>query len=309
MSCINVEVENDVESRLDIKCTIKVLFGAAASRKHCAIVLGLTDELVTQAILSSLDEEVSTLNLGKICVFFLSIIQPITGTFAPDFRGGRTAAKVQMRGRMVHVYVCSMKHVFVTGVPGSGKTTLVRNVVERLRTDGYKLLGFYTEEVRDESSRDRIGFDVVSLEGARGPLARVSSTKTTSMVGKYNVTIESFERIAFPTMDVTHQDVDIFVVDEVGKMELFSPAFTSRVDELFSSGKLILGTIPTPSYGRTIPYVHQIQNRSDVSIQRITRTTREAALDETLNALRSQLNPPTPLKALPRRSSRLANLK
>ena len=32
--------------------------------------------------------------------------------------------------------------------------------------------GFYTEEIRDERGR-RSGFDVVTFEGSRGPLARV----------------------------------------------------------------------------------------------------------------------------------------
>ena len=33
--------------------------------------------------------------------------------------------------------------------------------------------GFYTEEVRSSSKRSRVGFDVVTLDGQRGPLARI----------------------------------------------------------------------------------------------------------------------------------------
>ena len=32
--------------------------------------------------------------------------------------------------------------------------------------------GFYTEEVRNSQKGSRVGFDVVTLDGQRGPLAR-----------------------------------------------------------------------------------------------------------------------------------------
>jgi len=59
--------------------------------------------------------------------------------------------------------------VHITGV---GKTTLVKHVVQQLQELGVTLIGFYTEEVRGHHGR--IGFDVVTLDGQRAPLARVS---------------------------------------------------------------------------------------------------------------------------------------
>ena len=55
---------------------------------------------------------------------------------------------------------------------GVGKTTLVKNVVRHLQELGISLTGFYTEEVRGHHGR--VGFDVVTLDGQRAPLARVS---------------------------------------------------------------------------------------------------------------------------------------
>ena len=55
---------------------------------------------------------------------------------------------------------------------GVGKTTLLKHVVRQLRELGILLIGFYTEEVRGHHGR--IGFDVVTLDGQRAPLARVS---------------------------------------------------------------------------------------------------------------------------------------
>ena len=55
-----------------------------------------------------------------------------------------------------------------------GKTTLIKKVcavVAKKRGD-VKMSGFYTEEVREGGGR--VGFDVVTLQGERAILARVS---------------------------------------------------------------------------------------------------------------------------------------
>ncbi|GLV31172.1 uncharacterized protein CBL_12247 [Carabus blaptoides fortunei] len=56
-----------------------------------------------------------------------------------------------------------MKHILLTGLPGSGKTTLVRKVCEVLKAKNILVMGFYTEELRNES-KSRIGFDIVTLD-------------------------------------------------------------------------------------------------------------------------------------------------
>lgn len=55
---------------------------------------------------------------------------------------------------------------------GAGKTTLVKRLVDELRTTNNRVSGFYTEEIRNTHG-NRIGFDVVSLDAInRGILAR-----------------------------------------------------------------------------------------------------------------------------------------
>jgi nucleoside-triphosphatase len=49
------------------------------------------------------------------------------------------------------------------------------------------------------------------------------------------------------------QDTDLFIIDEVGKMELFSPAFFPAVMRVMESDIPVLATIPIPRYGRDIP--------------------------------------------------------
>lgn len=65
-----------------------------------------------------------------------------------------------------------------------------------------KVSGFYTEEIRGKGIRE--GFDIVSLDGSRGRLAREQSLFTSPnkfKVGKYGVLVQEFEKIALPCLD------------------------------------------------------------------------------------------------------------
>ena len=58
---------------------------------------------------------------------------------------------------------------------GVGKTTLVRAVCRALQRERVEMHGFYTEELRSADGRGpRVGFDVVTLDGRKAPLARVA---------------------------------------------------------------------------------------------------------------------------------------
>lgn len=56
----------------------------------------------------------------------------------------------------------------------------------------------------------------------------------------------------------------VVVVDEIGKMELFSQSFVNSVRELFSSPQAtILATVPVTKQ-RPIPFVDELKCREDV---------------------------------------------
>ncbi|KAJ6413351.1 hypothetical protein OIU84_006195 [Salix udensis] len=123
------------------------------------------------------------------------------------------------------------KCFLVTGPPGAGKTTLIMRVLETLKTSNpsLKIQGFYTREIRE--GIERVGFEVVTLDGRKAPLAStIVSTPDTRWptVGKYKVDISSFEAVALPELQIK-EDTDLFIIDEVGKMELFSSSFFPAV--------------------------------------------------------------------------------
>ncbi|KAM9316707.1 cancer-related nucleoside-triphosphatase [Gastrophryne carolinensis] len=188
------------------------------------------------------------------------------------------------------------RHVFLTGPPGIGKTTLIQKATEALKASGTPIDGFYTEEVRQGGQR--IGFDAITISGSRGHLARVGSDQSSggrqNRVGQYAVDITSFENLVLPTLNCLLKSGNlaqksVCVIDEIGKMELFSQTFISLVQRVLSSEKVVvLGTIPVPK-GKPLPLVEDIRHRADVKVFTITRENRDKILQEVVSAIRNSL--------------------
>lgn len=65
---------------------------------------------------------------------------------------------------------------------------------------------------------------------------------------------------------VTGDGGTVVIVDEVGKMELFSHSFISSVRELFSLQQaIILATVPLTKQ-HPISFVDELKNRKDVTL-------------------------------------------
>ncbi|XP_013199719.1 cancer-related nucleoside-triphosphatase homolog [Amyelois transitella] len=183
----------------------------------------------------------------------------------------------------------NIKYFILTGDPGVGKTTLTKKISSLLREKGVPTSGFYTEEVR--RNRVREGFDVVTLDGERGPLAREESLLSNPAkykVGKYGVTVQEFEKIALPSlqkMEANH----LMVIDEIGKMEFFSQPFKSKVKEIFSdtSNNIVLATIPARKSDNLI---EAIRNHRHAKVFMVTRENRNTIDKIILEEMKKTLN-------------------
>ncbi|XP_064092388.1 cancer-related nucleoside-triphosphatase-like isoform X1 [Macrobrachium nipponense] len=156
-----------------------------------------------------------------------------------------------------------------------GKTTLVQKVVKGLQNAGLPCYGFVTQEIRQGGRRS--GFDIVTLDGKSAVLSRVkpdSGGKRECRVGQYVVDVPSFESLALPVLNKT-SDGHILVLDEIGKMEMFSQKFVSGVRQVMGqSSSTVLTTIPIPK-GRPIPLVEEIRNRKDILLINLSRENRD----------------------------------
>ncbi|KAB7494406.1 Cancer-related nucleoside-triphosphatase-like protein [Armadillidium nasatum] len=135
-------------------------------------------------------------------------------------------------------------NIALTGPPGIGKTTYIQKLAKSLNERGIPCCGFLTEEVRG-SNKERIGFDVISLDGKRGVLARTNVSGATSMskssassfmVGKYSVDVKAFEAVVLPLFNEIPKS-SVIVIDEIGKMEMFSSKFVQKVKEIISTSE------------------------------------------------------------------------
>ena len=164
-------------------------------------------------------------------------------------------------------------NLLVTGKPGVGKTTLMERVVEKLR-GSLRLAGFTTTEVRTPEG-ERLGFDIVTVEGKRSELARVGFCSSVR-VGRYGVNLEAFERLALP--ELGRRDVDLIVIDEIGKMECASGRFRRAVEDALDAPVNVLATIGISP----LPFFQALKDRPDVEVGTLTVRNRDALVEELL---------------------------
>jgi nucleoside-triphosphatase len=162
------------------------------------------------------------------------------------------------------------KNFLLTGLPGTGKTTLIRKVSGKL--ESLHPVGFFTSEIREENVRK--GFELVSLDGKRGLLAHVN-LRSPHRVGRYKVNVKGFEAFldAVPFLDPS---VRLVIFDEIGKMECFSESFKRRVISVLDSDKLLIATIAFKGND----FVEGIKRREDVQLIELLEGNREALVEE-----------------------------
>ena len=166
--------------------------------------------------------------------------------------------------------------ILLTGLPGCGKTTTVTKIIADLNRE--KVVGFYTQEIRQNDTRK--GFRWTDLDGASGILAHVD-IKGPFRVGKYGVDVPGFEKSVVPILDVERTDAELFVIDEVGKMECFSEKFVTAVRRLFASDKSMLATVAQKGRG----LISEVKNCPGTRLFNLTRQGRDKTIAEILQVL------------------------
>jgi len=164
-------------------------------------------------------------------------------------------------------------------LPGCGKTTAIMNIIASL--DGEKVAGFYTQEIRENNNRK--GFRWKRLDGATGILAHID-IKGRYKVGKYGVDVAGFEKNIVPVLDTERTDAELFVIDEIGKMECFSENFVAAARRLFASDKSVLATVARKGAG----LISDVKNYPGTQLFKLTRENREKTVAEILQLLSLQ---------------------
>ena len=168
-----------------------------------------------------------------------------------------------------------MNNLLITGPPRCGKTTLIKKISAHPAFLG-KVGGFITEEIRKKG--DRVGFQIISYpESKRGILAR-KGISSPYRLGSYGVNLQDLESIGCEAIEKALSSGHIIIVDEIGKMELFSKKFRNILYQALDSPQKVLATIME----RRNEFADRIKGRTDVIILKVNKLNFETAYEDVL---------------------------
>jgi nucleoside-triphosphatase len=147
-----------------------------------------------------------------------------------------------------------MIRIAITGAPGSGKSTVCRNVMRHL-TCTYG--GMTSADIREKG--ERMGFEIMDIAtGRQGILAHKQGSGT--RVGNYHVNLADLNNIGVTAIR-NAMSSELIVIDEIAPMEFKSPEFISAVEETLDSEKNLLVVLHLKS---NHPIAEKIRKEFDV---------------------------------------------
>jgi len=173
-----------------------------------------------------------------------------------------------------------MPHILITGLPGVGKTTLIRKLVKHLAE--HNPTGFYTEEIRDAQGI-REGFRLVTLCGRQLVLSHIRHPGP-YRVSRYGVDVHGFEQL-LAELDLRHAQSRLIMIDEIGKMECLSRKFEEEVTRLIDAPNVLVATIALKGEG----FIRQVKNRPDCRLVTVTRENRDSLVNDLLSEVQHRL--------------------
>jgi len=166
-------------------------------------------------------------------------------------------------------------HILLTGKPRTGKTTLLKRIIKEINLP---CQGFYTEEITKDDKR--IGFRIKTLKGKEGTLA-MKGMKSKFRLGRYGINIKDLEEIGIKAVEEALKDKEIVVIDEIGRMELFSQRFRDTVLKVLDSGKRLVGVI----HRQDLEFLNNIKSRSDVEVFEVKQDNHQEILKKVMALL------------------------
>ena len=174
-----------------------------------------------------------------------------------------------------------MKNILLSGPPRVGKTTLILKIVKKLKElKSVKVAGFNTSEILKDKAR--VGFKITSLDGDEATMAHLN-IDSEFKVGKYKVDIEALEDVgANALIKGKAVNADILIIDEIGKMELFSDLMQLSIADALDSTKRVLGTILEAHHY----FTEKIKSREDTLIIEVTENNRDQLVADIVKMLK-----------------------
>lgn len=154
----------------------------------------------------------------------------------------------------------------ITGKPRIGKSTIIKDVIRRLKAEGIAVAGMLTSDIHERGQR--IGFSIEDISsGAKGMLAHTRLYRSGPRVGKYTVNLTDLDCIGAQaiTEAVTSSEPRILIIDEIGPMELKSKRFIEAVENALTSDKHLIVTVHQRSTHELVERINRTFEILDVT--------------------------------------------
>jgi nucleoside-triphosphatase THEP1 len=124
----------------------------------------------------------------------------------------------------------------VKGKIGSGKTTVVKELIENLKRKNIRIGGIYTQKIFE--NEERIGYDVVDAKTNTAEIfLRINHCETCKKIGIFSIFSDGVKKGKESLHPEKTADDQLVVIDEVGMLELNGKGWAKQLNNLIQSGK------------------------------------------------------------------------
>ncbi|HYK93211.1 MAG TPA: NTPase [Thermoplasmata archaeon] len=153
----------------------------------------------------------------------------------------------------------------ITGLPGSGKTQTLLRIIQLLEQEGVSVGGMVTEPIVEKNRRT--GFQITDWRTKEKAVFAHEGLKSRVKSGRYGVNLAALEDLGTRALAGARESSDVIVIDEVGKMEVESDAFTKSVMDTLDTSKSIVMTLHKKSRN---PLLQDIRRRDELRLLEVT---------------------------------------
>jgi len=160
--------------------------------------------------------------------------------------------------------------LLIMGAYGSGKSKLMERLITKLGS-GIRVGGYYTRDIMENG--EKVGIKIVTVDKQEGVLAHVKS-ESRVRVGKFGVNLEDIEKVAVPSIQRAIMEDAVVMIDEIGRMELYSGHFRDAVEDALDSTNPMVATVQEEGS----VYASEIKSRAGVRVLHLDLNNRDDVL-------------------------------
>jgi len=193
--------------------------------------------------------------------------------------------------------VKAMPKILITGAPGVGKTTLIKNIVEKLlavKAANIHAAGFLNLNAENEKGKPiRV---IRTMDGQEVPIATSGKGRGTR-VDNFYVDEQAIEAVTLEAISF-RMGIDLYVIDEIGPMETISRTFSVMAKMLMKKDEVaVLASAAKQGRG----FVREVKYMPGIEVHDLTAENAAQIEDQVCRSLLAAFaaRPPQPPVTVP----------